>query len=411
MLIPKNDVYAMDPAALEAFLVKSAGIESGEAVRLADTSLASGGSYSVADRIATIPVCGVLLKSDADAQMFRAYGEEATGYGEIISAIEAAEADSAVSGILLAIDSPGGQVSGIHAVSDRVFSATKPTAAHIETLGASAAYWIASQADTVSASRGANVGSIGAYVPVVDMSKMAENAGIKVHVVSSGSQKGAGVPGAEVKPEHLAEIQDRINKIHAEFVADVVRGRGETPTPINESADGRVYSNDESVTRGLIDSVTSNPSVSLTKVYQMKDFAALIKDHPDQAALIGEKMVAGATALDVRAEIEKAKADALVANKVADAEAARDLALKNESEAKVQLAAAVAKVAELEKALADEKAKSDALRALGDGAKEAAKILADPPAAKVEKTAEEIAAMPPREQAKYYASLPRQKSK
>ncbi len=411
MITPKTEAYAMTPDALQAFLAKSARIEAGEVARLNDESLAGPASYSVADRIATVPVCGVLLKSDADAQMFRAYGEEATSYGEITTALNAAEADPGVSAILLAIDSPGGQVSGIHAVSDAVFAARKPTAAHIETLGASAAYWIASQADTISASRGANIGSIGAYVPVVDMSKMAENAGIKVHVISSGPMKGAGVPGAEVKPEHLAEVQARIDHIHGEFVADVARGRGDSPTHINESADGRVYSSGEAATRGLVDSISSSPNDSLKKVYTMKDFAALLKDHADHAALIGENMAAGVPADVVRAEIEKAKATAAAVLKAqADAKALAD-ALEGEKVAKAELAAAVAKVAELEKALASEKESAAKLKALGDGAKDAAKIVADPPAPKVEKTAEEIAAMSPREQAKYYASLPHPKSK
>jgi hypothetical protein len=223
--------------------------------------------------------------------------------------------------------------------------------------------------------------------------------------------KGAGVPGAEVKPEHLAEVQARIDHIHGEFVADVARGRGDSPTHINESADGRVYSSGEAATRGLVDSISSSPNDSLKKVYTMKDFAALLKDHADHAALIGEKMVAGVPADVVRAEIEKAKANAAAVLKAqADAKALAD-ALEGEKSAKAELAAVVAKVAELEKALASEKEAAAKLKALGDGAKDAAKIVADPPAPKVEKTAEEIAAMSPREQAKYYASLPRPKSK
>ena len=57
--------------------------------------------------------------------------------------------------IMLLIDSPGGAVSGIGEFGQQVAASVrrKPLVAHISGTGASAAYWIASQASSISADR------------------------------------------------------------------------------------------------------------------------------------------------------------------------------------------------------------------------------------------------------------------
>lgn len=389
----------MEPEALAGLCARISAIEPKLVAALSLGDFAAGIGYEPEGTVAKVSVTGVLLRSTQDAQMYRAYGEEATGYGEICSAIDAANADPSVKSILLAIDSPGGQVSGVHDAADKIASSAKPVRAHVQTLGASAAYWLASQADRVTASRGAQVGSIGAYMAVVDLSGAAEKEGVKVHVISSGPFKGAGVPGAPINADQLAEMQGRINAIRDEFVADIAKGRGESPTRINESADGRVYSSVESVSRGLIDSLASDPVEQMNKAETMKDIAALLKDHAAHAALISEKMLAGIGADEIRAEIEKVnQANALEALKAELAKATADV-----EAAKAAKVAADAKIAELEKSLAGEKVAAEKLKALGDGAKAADKVLADPP--KQEKSADEIEAMRPLDRAKYFASL------
>jgi signal peptide peptidase SppA len=379
-----NQLVAMEPGHLEALAARLAKISPEMVARLDFEAGDSGPGYDVVDGIAQIPVAGVLLRSTQDAQLYRAFGEEATSYGEIQSAVSAANADPAVRSILFVVDSPGGQVSGVHAAADSIAKSAKPTSAHISTLGASAAYWLASQTGSVSASRGAQIGSIGAYMAVLDMSQMAAAQGIKVHVIASGPHKGAGVPGASISADQLAEMQRRIDATASEFVSDVARGRGTTPTLINESADGRVYSAVESASRGLIDSITSDPAETLKKDHAMKDVAALLKDHPEAAALIAEKLAAGVGADAIRAEVEKAKAEKAVNDKIVAAEKARDEAVAQAKAAADKAEAAEKKAAEVAAKLAEVEKANAALKALGDGAKAADDVKAD--AAKADKT-------------------------
>src|SRR5581483_9650939 len=87
--------------------------------------------------------------------------------------IRQAVADQDVAGILLAIDSPGGTVAGTDDLAAEVRQArtSKPVWAAIDDLGASAAYWVASQTQRVTVnSPTALVGSIGTLQVIRDLS-------------------------------------------------------------------------------------------------------------------------------------------------------------------------------------------------------------------------------------------------
>lgn len=173
--------------------------------------------------------------------------------------IRAAADDPEVSGILLHIDSPGGTVSGTKDLADDIAAAAKrkPVYAYIEDLGASAAYWLASQATKVFAGPTALVGSIGTYGVVYDLSAMAAMQGIKVHVVRAGSFKGAGEPGTPVTHEQLAELQHRVNELNDFFIRGVAEGRRMSLARVRDLADGRVHIAADAAQMGLIDSVQS----------------------------------------------------------------------------------------------------------------------------------------------------------
>lgn len=213
---------------------------------------------AVANGVATIPISGVLMKSVP--KIFRWFGIDATSYQEIQDDLAKANGDAGVTSILLAIDSPGGQVAGVKETADAIAASSKPVAAQISDLGASGAYWLAAQAKQIAALPNALVGSIGVYTSYTDTSKMAEDLGIKVHVVSSGPHKGMGVPGAKITPEQLAAAQEVIDGMAANFVADVARGRRRSTEDCQGWATGRVWLAKDAKTMGLIDQVMNENS-------------------------------------------------------------------------------------------------------------------------------------------------------
>jgi len=95
-------------------------------------------------------------------------------YGSSLSAIAAgaarAASDPDVLGAIVDIDSPGGTVSGTMEAAAAVadLASKKPCIACVNTLAASAVYWIASQCSEIVISPSGDVGSIGAMVMHMD---------------------------------------------------------------------------------------------------------------------------------------------------------------------------------------------------------------------------------------------------
>lgn len=199
--------------------------------------------------IATIPLVGPLMKGDSK------FGGTSTVRAR--RAIRMATQDSDVRGIMLHIDSPGGTVAGTaeFAADVKLADDQKPVHAFIDDLGASAAFWVASQARRISATETAEVGSIGVLSVVADSSGKAEAEGIKVHVIATGPFKGAFVDGAEVTAQHLEYLQSRVDAINGHFLRAISKGRKMAMAQVRTAADGRVFSAADARDLGLIDAV------------------------------------------------------------------------------------------------------------------------------------------------------------
>lgn len=392
-----SDLWAMEPSALSSLMESLASGDWKAAGMLAQDDEPT--PYTVDDDgTMTIPVVGVLLPTVP--MIFRAFGINATGYDEIQDAVEAALDDPKVKAVTLAINSPGGSVSGIHAVSDAIddLNDVKPVTAQVSGMAASAAYWIAAQAGAIYADRGSQVGSIGVYAVVRDSSVAAAQAGIKVHVVSSAELKGSGVPGAPVTDAQLADVRRMISAMASDFIADVADGRGKSTAEILPSATGQLWMAAEAHARGLIDEEPADETID-QETTDMDAFA-LIEKHPAHAALIAKMAKEGATVDAMSAAI--VTADAVAALNAANAKAvqaeAATVAAKAESDAlKVKLADAEKVRDQHAKQLAD-------LNALAAGGKAGTKVLQDGEEAKPEQLSQaKIDALSPIDRAKFYA--------
>jgi len=214
--------------------------------------------YTVAAGVAIVEIVGDIWKEVP--WLYQASQCAATSTLEIRGALDRAMSDPEVKSILLRIDSPGGIIDGVQELADTIYElrtkGRKEIHAYIEDLGASAAYWIASQASRVSANMTAQVGSIGVYSVILDDSKASERAGIKYHVIRSGKYKGTGA-GAEISEEELLPLQEVVNDLAGMFASDVARGRGLNEAAIADLATGRTWTAPKARSLGLIDGIES----------------------------------------------------------------------------------------------------------------------------------------------------------
>ena len=207
----------------------------------------------MAGPVAVVPLMGSLMKG------WSKYGGTSTVAAR--QAMRQLETDKQARAVVLHIDSPGGTVAGTAelAASIERLGRAKPVVAHIDDLGASAAYWIANAAQSIAVNAMGLVGSIGVYGVVEDWSKAYEEAGVKVHVVSTGPYKGAGVEGTPVTKEQLAEVQKTVDAMHQGFLAQVQTGRKNRMSreQIEQHADGRMFGAADAKAAGLVDYVQS----------------------------------------------------------------------------------------------------------------------------------------------------------
>lgn len=270
-----------------------------------------GASMEVSDGIATISLNGTLMKHAASLGM-------GTSTALARRLVRQAANDPQVRGIMLHIDSPGGTVAGTKELADEVATATqrKPVRAHISDLGASAAYWIASQAQAVTANEMALIGSIGTYSVVQDLSGAAAKEGVKVHVIRAGAFKGMGTPGTEVTAEQLAEYQRLIDAMNAKFVDGVASGRKLPRERVAELADGRVHPATDAKSLGLIDSVTDFEAAlsQFVAETQPKRGSKMQAEHNEVTPVAESPTVAGsATIAELKAACPGADASFLLA--------------------------------------------------------------------------------------------------
>ena len=210
--------------------------------------------YVTEDGIGVVPLCGVISKGASPLDKMLG----ACDLNEVAATLSAMEADPAVKKVCLAVDSPGGTVTGVEELANKVRRMSKPTMAYTDGEMCSAAYWIASAADRVVCSGSASIGSIGVYMAIPDFSKAYADAGVQMVVIkSSGSPlKGAGIEGTSLSPEQIANLQQQVDSIHADFMASVKQTR----TMVQDSTmNGAVYAGKKAaqlcLATGLADSL------------------------------------------------------------------------------------------------------------------------------------------------------------
>jgi signal peptide peptidase SppA len=173
-------------------------------------------------------------------------------------AFRQAVADPAVGAIVLDVDSPGGSVFGVPELADVVYDARgkKRVVAVANSWAASAAYWVASQADELVVTPSGEVGSIGVLAIHEDLSKMAEMMGVKVSYITAGKYKAEGNPFEPLDDDARDYIQRRVNDYHDMFVRTVARGRDVLQRDVRENfGQGRMVSAERAVSLRMADRV------------------------------------------------------------------------------------------------------------------------------------------------------------
>jgi HK97 family phage major capsid protein len=206
--------------------------------------------------VAILPVYGMILPRAADFNM----SEVGSSIESMRKNFRSALSNPDVKAIVLDVDSPGGSVYHVDEFAKEIFDARgqKKIVAQINPLAASAAYYLASQAEEIAITPSGEVGSIGVRAMHQDLSKALEQKGVKVTTITFGKYKAENNPFEPMSDEGRAFMQQRVNDYGAMFEKAVARGRGVSVGDVGKSfGEGRVFGASEGKSRGMVDRVAT----------------------------------------------------------------------------------------------------------------------------------------------------------
>jgi protease-4 len=165
------------------------------------------------------------------------------------------ENDSSIKGVILRIDSPGGDGIAsddiLHAAKS--LSAKKPVIISMSDLAASGGYFIAMTGDPVVAYPNTLTGSIGVFFGKVDLKGLFDKVGLATYTLKRGRFADIDTTTAPLNDEQRAKLRREIETFYKGFVERVAAGRKKPYDTIEPLAQGRVWLGEQAKQNGLVD--------------------------------------------------------------------------------------------------------------------------------------------------------------
>ncbi|EDC2355106.1 S49 family peptidase [Salmonella enterica] len=210
--------------------------------------------YQVVAGVAVLPVSGTLVHKLGGMRPFSGM----TGYDGITARLQQAISDPEVKGILLDIDSPGGQAAGAFDCADMIYrlGQQKPIWALANDLSCSGAILLASACSRRLVTQTARIGSIGVVMAHTSYAGQLEQEGIDITLIYSGSHK-VDLDGTRALPESVrTDYQQKINDARLMFAEKVTQYTGLSVDAVMET-EAAIYDGQAGIDVGLADEMVN----------------------------------------------------------------------------------------------------------------------------------------------------------
>jgi len=211
----------------------------------------NGVPYRVENGVGVLTIDGSLVNRGA----WVGASSGLTSYEGIAAQLASMMADPNVSSVVLDINSPGGEATGMFGLAEAIrgYRGKKPIVASVNDVAASAAYGIASQADRIMVSPSSIVGSIGVVLMHVDRSKELAAKGQTATLIYAGAHKVDGNPFGPLPDAVKADLQAEVDSLYSLFTRTVGEGRPSLGAAAARDTQARVFMGAEAVAKGLAD--------------------------------------------------------------------------------------------------------------------------------------------------------------
>lgn len=199
--------------------------------------------------IAVIPIQGVIFSDDTNE-----WGTSMVD--DIVGALRQASDDDSVKAVVLAINSPGGEVTASDVIYHEVLQLQKkkPVVAAMGSVAASGAYYVACAADAIMANETTFTGSIGVIIQSLNYEGLFDKVGLDALVFKSGKFKDMLSGSRPLSPEEKDYVQGMVMQVYDRFLGIVASARDLPEERLREGvADGRILTGKDAKAAGLVD--------------------------------------------------------------------------------------------------------------------------------------------------------------
>ncbi|HUH31255.1 MAG TPA: signal peptide peptidase SppA [Rhodanobacter sp.] len=193
--------------------------------------------------------------------------------------IRTAREDRKTKALVLRVNSPGGEVYAAEQIRREVAltrAAGIPVVVSMGDVAASGGYWISMDANRIFAEPNTITGSIGIFGLFYTVPDTLAKLGVRSDGVATGPMAGAFDVTRPLDPNVGALIQATIDKGYRDFVGKVAKARGQSFAAIDAIAQGRVWTGQQALQRGLVDQLGGLPEATAYAA----NLAKLGKDYP-----------------------------------------------------------------------------------------------------------------------------------
>lgn len=197
-----------------------------------------------------------LIRLDGMISYGRNGGVDGNMVDDLKEAFQQASNDPRVKAVVLSVDSPGGEVTAgdtIHHALGKL-TAKKPVVIFINSIGTSAAYYIACAGSWIMCSDTSFTGSIGVIISTLNYKELFGKIGLQSVIFKSGQFKDALNGARDLTEEEKTYFQGLVMQTYDRFLNIVASSRHLDATTLrNGIADGRVLSGRDAYNAKLID--------------------------------------------------------------------------------------------------------------------------------------------------------------
>lgn len=180
-----------------------------------------------------------------------------SGSRRTLSTLRAFRKDESIKAIVVRLNTPGGPVGPAQEIYREIERTRKkkPVVASMGTVAASGGYYVAAACEKIVANPGTLTGSIGVITQTTEVSKLLALARVETHTMKSGPFKDSGSPLRPLTDADRAQLQGMVDRIYAQFVRDVAKGRKLDAATVGKVADGRILTGEDAHAAKLVDAL------------------------------------------------------------------------------------------------------------------------------------------------------------